>query len=376
MKSIILILFVFFLTFYGCQEKKNTGSSISSENIMQYAEGIAIYKHEGYSVVKVSNPWPNANSDYTYILREKIATIPDSLLRFPTIVIPINRIITTSTTHIPALEMLSVENSLVGFPGTDYISSEKVRSRIDAGKVRNLGISQNLNTEVVIELQPDVIIAHGIDNNNPTLDNLQKSGLKVIVNGDWNEQSPLGKAEWIKLYGALYGKTSEANKLFISIEKSYNNTLELAKKATSRPTVISGAIFANNWYLPQGKSWASLLIHDAGGNYLWHDTKGTGSLSLPFESVYEKGKNAEFWIGPGQFTSFDEMADANIHYTQFAAFTKKKIFSYSIKKGKTGGIIYYELSQNRPDLLLKDFVKILHPELLPEYQLYFYQKLN
>ncbi len=376
MKSNFLLLFLFFSILYGCQEKKSIGTQSFSENLMQHANGLAIYKYEGYYILKVSNPWPNANADYTYILKQKSAVVPDSLRQFPTIITPVNRIIVTSTTHIPALEMLGVEKSLVGFPGTDYISPEKTRARIESNNVRNLGINQNLNTEIVIELQPDVIIAHGIDNNNPALDNLQKSGLKVILNGDWNEQSPLGKAEWIKLYGVLYGKTAEANKLFKGIEDSYNNTLALAKKATSRPTVLSGAIFANNWYLPQGESWAALLIHDAGGKYLWDDTKGTGSLSLPFESVYEKGKNADFWIGPGQFTSFKEMEDANMHYGQFAAFKNKKVFSYSIRKGKTGGVIYYELSQNRPDLLLKDFVKMLHPELLPKYDLYFYKKLN
>ena len=376
MKSITLILVLFFSVLYGCQEKKVVAPAISSDNTVRHAKGLAIYKYRGYSIVKVSNPWPKANTDYTYILKEKSAIIPDSLRKFTSIAVPIQKVIVTSTTHIPALEMLGAENSLVGFPGTDYISSEKVRARIDAGKVRDLGISQDLNTEIIIDLQPEAIIAHGIDNNNPALDNLQKSGLKVLMNGDWNEQTPLGKAEWIKLFGALYGLENQADQLFDAIEKSYNETLTLAKKSTTAPTVLSGAIFENNWYLPQGNSWVSLLIQDAGGTYLWKDTPGTGSLSLPFESVLEKGKNADYWIGPGQFTSFREMADTNLHYQQFAAFKNKNIYSYSIKKGKTGGVIFYELSQNRPDLVLKDFVKILHPELLPDYQLFFYQKLN
>ena len=376
MKVQILLLFVCFSIIYGCEKKKDTRSKTAEKDLIQYAEGISIFENEGFTIVKIIDPWPNANSDYTYILKEKSGIVPDSLQQYPIINIPINRLIATSTTHIPALEMLNVENSLVGFPGTDYISSEKVRSRIESGKVYDLGKSQHLNIEIMIELQPDVIIAHGIDNNNPALDNLQKSGLKVIMNGDWNEQTPLGKAEWIKLYGALYGKTAEVNKLFQEIEKSYKSTLALAKKVTFKPTVLSGAIYGSNWYLPQGKSWVSLLIKDAGGKYLWDETTGTGSLSLSFESVYERGKHADYWIGLGQFTSFDELVAANVHYGEFAAFKNKNIYSYSVKKGRTGGVIYYELSQNRPDLLLKDFVKILHPELLPDYQLYFYQKLN
>ena len=104
--------------------------------------------------------------------------------------------------------------------------------------------------------------------------------------------------------------------------------------------------------------------------------KGTGSISLSFEEVYEKAKEADFWIGPGQFTSLYELAITNSHFTQFKAFKTKNIYSFSTKKGKTGGVIYYELAPNRPDLVLKDLVKILHPELLPNYQLYFFEQLK
>ena len=132
----------------------------------------------------------------------------------------------TSTTHIPSLEMLGEENSLIDFPNLKYISSQKVRALIDAKKIKELGTNQSLNTEVLIDLQPEVIIGYGLDNSNPTLDNLEKNGLKVLLNGDWNEQTPLGKAEWIKFFGALYGKQELANKIFTKIEKDYLKTLE------------------------------------------------------------------------------------------------------------------------------------------------------
>ena len=371
-----MILLAFFVT--GCKQDYANKAEVetTNQNIVHYAKGLSIIKCEGYSIVNVSNPWPQANRDYTYILKEANVKIPDSLQQFQIVNVPVKKIIVTSTTHIPSLEMLGVENTLTGFPGLDYISSEKVRSLIDAGKIRELGSNQSLNTEYIIDIQPDVIIGYGIDNSNPMLDNLQKSGLKIIINGDWNEQTPLGKAEWIKLYGALYGMEDKANALFSNIEKEYNSTLALAKKITKKPTVMAGAIFENKWYLPQGNSWGSLFINDAAGNYLWADSKGTGSLSLPFESVLETAQNADFWVGPGQFTSLKEMTDSNPHYSQFAAFRNKNVYSFSTKKGKTGGVIYYELAPNRPDLVLKDVVKILHPNLLPDYNLYFFEKLK
>jgi len=171
---------------------------------MHYAKGLSIYNYKGYSIVKVTNPWPKANQDYTYILKNKETIIPDSLKEFTSITIPIKTIVVSSTTHIPSLEMLGVENSLIGFPHLEYISSEKVRNRIKEGKVAELGNNQDLNIEKIINSSPDVIMGHGIDNNNPALENLERSGLKIILNGDWNEETPLGKAEWIKLFGALY----------------------------------------------------------------------------------------------------------------------------------------------------------------------------
>jgi iron complex transport system substrate-binding protein len=229
---------------------------------------------------------------------------------------------------------------------------------------------------VLLDLQPNIIIGYGIDNKNPTLDNLQKSGLNVMLNGDWNEETALGKAEWIKFFGALYGKQKRANKIFSTIETDYLKTLEIAKLAKTTPTILAGDMFEDRWYLPKGTSWGSQLLKQANGNYLWHETKGTGSLSLSFETVYEKAATANIWITSGQFSSLKEMSDSNPHYKKFNAFRNKNVYSFSRKKGETGGILYYELAPNRPDIVLKDIVKILHPELLPSYEPFFFEKLK
>lgn len=371
------LLFVL-ISIVGCKsDTANTADAKpAGENQIRYAKGLSIYKHDGFTIVKINDPWPNATQHYTYILKQKNAAIPDSLKNNPIINVPLRSIVVTSTTHIPSLEMLGVEQTLVGFPNRDYICSEKIRALVDAGKVKELGSNQSLNTEVLIDLQPEVIVGFGIDNNNPTLDNLQKNGLKVMLNGDWNEQTPLGKAEWIKFFGALYAMDDKAETIFSTIEKDYKATLAMAQKTQSKPTVMAGAIWENQWYLPHGNSWGSIFIKDAGANYLWHDSHGTGSLSLPFETVLEKAKDADFWIGPAQFTSLAEMTADNPHYAQFKSFRNKNVYSFSTKKGSKGGLIFYELAPYRPDLVLKDMLKIFHPELLRDHQLYFFEKLQ
>lgn len=378
MKNIVFYLLTLItFAFLGCKNPENTASTITlSENTVEYAQGFSIHPYDGYSVVKITNPWPNAGKDYTYVLKSANGIVPDSLSQFTQINVPIKSVVATSTTHIPSLEMLGVENTLVGFPQTNFISSPKVRKLIDEKKVKEVGDNQSLNTEIIIDLQPDLIIGYGIDNNNPSLDNLQKSGMKVILNGDWNESTPLGKAEWIKLIAALYEKEELADSIFKNIEKEYLDTKKLAAKAKKQPTVLSGSMYESQWYLPNGESWNAQFMRDANSNYLWSDTKGTGSLSLSFETVLEKAVNAEFWIGPASFTSYAEMTEANPHYAEFDAFKNKNIYSYSSKKGSTGGVIFYELAPNRPDLVLKDYVKIFHPELLPDYELYFFEKLK
>ena len=371
-----LFLTVLSFLFVQCKNETKSETTVSSQNTVRYAKGFSIENYDGYTVVTVKNPWPKATKSYTYILKEKNGIVPDSRKQNTIIAIPIKKIVATSTTHIPSLEMLGVEKTLVGFPNLNYISSEKVRTLIDAKKVKELGNNQSLNIEVLLDLQPDVIIGYGIDNNNAGLDNLQKSGLKVMLNGDWNEETPLGKAEWIKFFGALYGKQKEANEIFSKIEKDYLKTIEIAKRATTTPTILAGDMFEDRWYLPKGTSWGSLILKEAKSYYLWQETTGPGSLSLSFETVFEKAKSANIWITSGQFSTLKDMTDSNPHYAQFDAFKNKNVYSFNAKKGKTGGILYYELAPNRPDIVLKDIVKILHPELLPSYKPFFFEKLK
>ncbi|HKX86850.1 MAG TPA: ABC transporter substrate-binding protein [Flavobacterium sp.] len=368
----------FFALTIGCakSEKKDAIQNVKAENTIQHASGLSIYKYDGYSVVKVTNPWPDANRDFTYILKEKNADVPDSLQKHTTIQVPLQSIVVTSTTNVPFLEMLGVENKLVGFPHTDYISSVKTRTLIDKGIVKNVGQNERLNMEKLIDLSPELIVTFGVDNNNPMIKNLEKSGLKVMIQGDWMEQSPLGKAEWIKLYAALFGKEKEADQLFDKIVKEYKEALTSVKGKQAKATVLYGNMYQDQWYVAKGNSWVAQFLKDAKANYLWADVEGTGSLGLPFEKVLEKAKNADIWIAAGTFKTLEELSASNPHYSQFTAFGKKNVYTFESKLGATGGTIYYEMAPSRPDLVLKDFMKIFHPELLPDYTLTFAEKLK
>ncbi|WP_348824439.1 ABC transporter substrate-binding protein [Flavobacterium aestuarii] len=373
-----VILLVILFSFIGCKKNDKTEiqNDVNTANSIQYAKSLAIHKHNGYTVVTVSNPWPDAVKDFTYILKEKDGIVPDSLKKYPEISVPLKSIVVTSTTNIPFLEMLGVEKSLVGFPHTDYISSEKTRALIDAGSVKNVGQNEKLNIEQLIELSPELIVTFGIDNNNPSIENLQKSGLKVLIQADWMEQSPLGKAEWLKLYGALFGKEKEADALFENIVKEYNNALALVADKKPTSTVLYGSMYQDQWFVARGSSWVAQFMKDAKADYIWKNLEGTGSLGLSFENILDKAKSANFWITTGSFKSLSELGKANPHYSQFDAFANKTIYTFEEKLGATGGTVFYELSPARPDLVLKDYIKIFHPDLLPDYTFTFATKLN
>ncbi|QNJ98525.1 ABC transporter substrate-binding protein [Constantimarinum furrinae] len=372
---------VFFLLVFiaalGCKDPQRSPLSEASSEILniEYAKGFSIEQFDNYKVLTLSNPWPDAEQEFKYALVNEGFEAPSG--EFDAVVeLPLKNIVVTSTTHIPSLEMLEVSEKLVGFPNLDYISSEATRRMIADGKIMELGKNEDINTEVLIDLSPDVVVTFAVEGNNSTVNTIQKTGIPVIYNADWTETTPLGKAEWIKFFGVLFGKEKEADSIFKTIETGYNAARETAAKATETPKVLSGAMYKDVWYLPQGNSWAAQFIKDANGDYLWNDTEGTGSLSLNLEAVLEKGKNAEYWIGPGQFVSKQQMEDAHSVYAQFDPFQNNHIYSFTTRKGETGGVLYYELAPNRPDLVLKDIIKILHPELLPEHQLYFFSRIE
>ena len=346
----------------------------------RYAKGFYVdHTPSGIDYLYVNSPWPGASKTFRYALipREKLSTHRHLIDSVDGVIgIPVNRVILTSTTHIPALETLESEESLVGFPGLGYISSPGVRDRIDKGNVEELGVHEALNTELAIALNPDVVVGFGVSGAPSSYNALEASGIPIVYNGDWMEENPLGKAEWIVFFGLLYNKKIAAEMAFSRVEKAYLEARNLAAKAPGRPTVLSGSLYRDIWYLPGGSSWAAQLIKDASGQYLWESTSESGSLSLSLESVLEKGSDADIWIAPSQFTSYQEMEQAEAHYGQFKAFREERIYTYALSLGPGEGLLYYELGPSRPDLILKDLVYWFHPGLLDGYDPVFFKPLE
>ena len=378
-----LLFFSYLLFLCGCKQQKKESLPIepTAKHVdISYAKGFSIEKYaSGLTILKILVPWPNAEASFTYALipKEKEAFITLDKNKYDAIIsVPIENLVVTSTTHIPALEALDELDKLIGFSDTKYISSKAARKRINAGQIKELGVNESLNTEAVLALQPDLVVGFALNGDNSAYETLKRSQIPVIYNGDWVEETPLGKAEWIKFFAPFFTKETQANTVFSEIEKSYLDAKNIAEAAQTEPTVLSGALYKDVWYLPGGKSWAANFLNDANANYLWKETPESGSLSLSWESVLVKAKNAEYWIGPAQFKSYTEMESSSAHYIQFDAFKNKKVYTFANTVGETGGNLYYELAPQRPDLVLKDLIHILHPGLLPDHERFFFKPLN
>jgi len=375
--SLKIVLVASLLAIVSCKKEAQRAVLKSASAKITHAKGFDIVEEKGNKKLIIKSAYQNATEDATYPLSKKIPSTALASTKLNTIQIPVKNIVVTSTTHIPMVELLQSENAIVGFPHGQYVSSERTRKLLDAGKIAEIGKENSLNTEILLDLQPELVVGYSVTSPDKSLTTLEKAGINVIYNGDWLEETPLGKAEWIKFFGVLFDKEKQADSIFKAIETNYVNAKKSALLGLQKPTVLSGAIMSKDiWNLPAGESFVAQFLKDANLTYLWKDTKGKGSLSLSFESVFDKGANADIWIAPGYFTSKKQLLESNALYAKFKAFQDDNIYTPTTKKGKSGGVLYYELATTRPDLVLKDLIKITNPALLPDYELVFFEKMK
>jgi iron complex transport system substrate-binding protein len=380
----LLLVLLLATSISSCKKEDKKGQNdetfISTKYRVKYAKGFDIQYFKSYNKLIIKSPYPDSNKDLVYRLFKgtEISRDQDDLANTEatSIQIPLNKLVATSTTHIPMLEILGCGENLVGFPNTNYIASENARKRIDSGELTDIGKDMGLNTEMVIALQPEAVIGFALDDSDKAYSTLRKNDIPIVFNGDWLEETPLGRAEWIKFFGVLLDRNKEADSIFNLIEREYLDACAIAKKSKETPTIMSGILFKDQWNLPAGESFTAQLYKDANTNYLWKESEGQGSLVLNFETVLDRARDADFWIGSGIYTSRQDLLEANGHYSEFKAFEQNKIFTFSKKKGSGGGIVYFELGPLQPHIVLKDLIKVTHPDLLPGYEPFFLQPLD
>lgn len=364
----------------GCISESEFDASLDyfpEKVTLTYTEGFSVEYFNTYKVVTVQTPWPGATESMQYALVQCGAPAPEGFLDEQIIEVPVQSIVTMSTTYLPALDELGLLDRLVGVDDTTYISNPKVLKMAEEGKLTSIGYGSGVNVEKALELAPGLVMTYG--SGAPEYDAhpvLLQAGQKVVVNAEWMDTSPLGRAEWLKFIAVFFNKEADAETLFAKIAQDYQELAALAAAAEQKPTVFTGSAYQGTWYVPGGQSFAAAFLRDAGANYLWSDDPSTGSLPLSVEAVFEKAQTADFWLNVGYVGSLDDLKAMDARYADFAAFQNGNVWNNDAKTNPNGGNDYYESAVLHPELVLADLIHILHPDLLPDHELIYYRQVK
>jgi iron complex transport system substrate-binding protein len=365
----------------ACVEQYDTDTDYFADKAeLEYTEGFSVEYFNNYKVVTVLTPYPGAEETFTYVLVQCGTPVPDELPEGAVVVnVPVQSIVTMSTTYLPPLDLLGVTDTIVGMDEFDYANNPNVRERIDSGEVTEIGSGTGVNVEALLELEPELIMTQS--SGFPDYDAapiLVNAGLPVVINGDWVDTTPLGRAEWVKFTALFYNGEAVANDAFNGVIERYDALAELAADVETRPTVFTGSAYGDSWYMAGGGSYAAQLLRDAGAAYVNADDTSTGGLPLDFETAYDVALEADFWLNPDQSLWFtlDDVTATDPRYADFAAFQSGNIYNNNAAVNEFGGSDYYESGLSNPDVVLADLITIFHPELLPDHELVYYQRLG
>lgn len=361
-KSLIILLsiiYIFISCDYATDKNALTKKQDETSNLVHYAENFKIspYK-DGYKLeIKNKN---SSNFDEFYIFNDSL-DIPEEIKNQTIIRTPIKSAIAFSSTQWSVFQKLGETNIIKGILESNYSKNDEILRLVKEGVIIDLGTSNQVNTEKVINLKAELILYTPY----PTIDysNLGKlSGSIMIPFPDYLESHPLGRAEWMKVIGILCEKENETTEWFNSVANRYESLSDICKSIENKPTVFSDLPFENQWYVPGGNSYIAQIFKDSGSDYIWHDDNSTGSLHIDAESVLLKAQNADYWRVINSYDTpftYENLAKENELYPLFKAFKEKNLLVCNVRECG-----YFEQSQYEPDILLADFIYHFHPEIL------------
>lgn len=363
------ILFLFSLTvlLFSCNSKTEN-HKINDKPIKietpKYAKGFNIEYYENYKVLNIFNPWEKGNiQEKIYITSEKNLTFPKNNV---VIITPIENIAISSCTHIEFINLLDSVNIIKGVCSPELIYNSTIQKLYKEKKITNLGDAFNINIELLLNLNPQGLMLSTYNKQDNNTKRLEQSGIQLLYNNEWTESTLLGRAEWIKYFGILLDKKEKADSIFNHIEANYLLAQKLAKSITNKKSVMVGSNFKGTWYVPGGQSYMGQLLKDSGADYYYSNTSDTQSIPLNFETVLDKFHNADVWLNAPTST-IQELFEIDSRHKLFNSAIKGEVYAFLARTNSYGANDFWESGIAHPDLLLKDIIWALYPELLTEY---------
>lgn len=365
--SYILILSVIVLL-SSCGGHESRQQEDGDTLALRYSSLLTIVEHDGYTVADISNPWKPGKLLHRYYLvpRNDSQTSnlqpPTSNLQDGTVIeVPIQRAAVFTTVHCALLTELGLGSHIVGVADAKYIKVPYIQQQIAAGCIVDCGNGLNPVVEKIMDVKPEVIMLSPFENSGG-YGKTEDIGIPLIECAEYMEASPLARAEWMRFYGLLFGESEKADKLFHEVDSSYTALKRQAQKAGEGRSVILDKITGSVWYMPGGRSTIGQMLQDAGARYPWASDEQSGSLSLPFETVLERGGESDVWMlrySSNHDLTFDELLSEYHGYSQLKAFRNHEVYGCNVELSQ-----FYEDTPFHPDRLLCDFLQILHPDII------------
>ena len=340
-----------------------TSDAALVEVAVKYATGFSVRDSADIRLVDVGK------HDHFALVRTDDMEVPDGYTK---VKVPIQRTICMTSLQLSNFTILDAHDVVKGLTGTKNLYNKDILARVKDGRIVKIGMEGNFDTEMVLAANPDVIFIS--PSKRGGYEAIKETGILLVPHLGYQELDPLGQAEWIKFIGMFIGKEKETNEVFAGIEQRYNDLKTKASAATPRPTVFSGEMHYGNWHAVGGKNYLAQIFRDAGADYVIQDEETAGE-NLEFEKMYALAANADYWrilnSFPGDF-SYEALKSSEPRNELFKAYKERKVIYCNMKQQP-----YYEITPVQPDVLLKDFVAIFHPELVePDYQPTYYRLLK
>ena len=348
----------------GCSgsAERNVNDFSTTVYTPTYASGFEIRgtQKDASTLISVHNPWQgNAHTEqYLILLRDKAKAPHDGSIQ--AVRVPVRRVVCMSSSHVALFDALGQTDRIVGVSGLDYILNPHIRARSLCGEVRDVGYDSNLNFELLTALHPDLILLYGISGENTSItDKLRELGIPYLYIGDYVEESPLGKAEWLVAAAELCNLRNAATDTLRRIAARYNAIKTRLDPADARPKVMLNTPYRDTWFMPSTQSYMVRLIEDAGGSYIYTKNRSNASVAVDLEEAYLLASSADFWINVGACNTIEELTAQNPKFAEVPAVVDRCVWNNNRRQTPSGGSDFWESGIIHPDIVLRDLKTIL-----------------
>ena len=355
---------------------------------IEYAEGFSITSFEEYTRVEVYPAGRAEKSEhvsYYLIHRERqdfmrvFSLVADRHPAVPVsriIGVPVDRCILLSSTFLPPFRYFDELDRIAAVDHIDNLYDSGIKSRLKKNGTLEVGSGSSLDLEMAAAIRPEIVMVNMIEGEWNAAAKLEKAGMTVVVNGDYLESTPLGRAEWMKFIGLFLGREAEADAWFREVRDRYLGLAGMAGQIVEKPSVILNVPLSGRWVIPGGGGYMARFLEDAGAEYQWNHSPESRSLIFDVETVFSQAVNADVWLHQYGAGSIQDLVGSDPRFRRMKAVRGGRVINNDARQSGAGSNDFYENGPYSPDIILADLISVLHPGLLPEHRLYYYRYLE